>query len=212
VIALVAAVTMTIGNLGALRQRDGVGVLAWSSIAQAGFLLAPAVGVDALASVNASAQYLAVYALANIVAFVGFAVVLKLRGSTTYGDLTGLARTDPWIGVPMAFAVLTLAGFPPAVVGLVTKYVVFVPVVQDGPLWLAIVMAINVMIGLVYYLGLVATLFLPAEATRFRSFSGSWGVRLATLVVVTGAIALLAASVWPSLVLDYVAPVTIDPR
>ena len=212
VIALAAAVTMTIGNLGALRQRDGVAVLAWSSIAQAGFLLAPAVGVDALASVNASAQYLAVYAMANIVAFVGFAVVLKLRGSTAYDDLTGLARTDPWIGIPVAFAVLTLAGFPPAVVGLVTKYVVFVPVVQDGPLWLAIVMAINVMIGLVYYLGLVATLFLPAEATPFRSFSGSWGVRVATLVVVTGAIALLAASGWPSLVLDYVAPVTIDPR
>ena len=163
VIALVAAVTMTIGNLGALRQRDGVAVLAWSSIAQAGFLLAPAVGVDALASVNASAQYLAVYALANIVAFVGLAVVLKLRGSTSYGDLTGLARTDPWIGVPLAFAVLTLAGFPPAVIGLVTKYVVFVPVVQDGPLWLAIVMAINVMIGLVYYLGLVATLFAPSR-------------------------------------------------
>jgi NADH-quinone oxidoreductase subunit N len=211
VIAVVAAITMTLGNLGALRQRDGVAVLAWSSIAQAGFLLAPAVGPDAVLSINAAAQYLAVYALANIVAFLALAVVLKVRGSTSYDDLAGLARTDPWLGVPLAFAVLTLAGFPPAVIGLVTKYVVFVPVVQDGPLWLAIVMAVNVMIGLAYYLKLVATLFAPAEPTPFRSLAASAGVRLATLVVVVGGLALIAASVWPAGVLDYVLPVTILP-
>ena len=208
-IALIAALSMTIGNVGALRQRDGIAVLAWSSIAQAGFLLAPAVGPDAVMSMNAAAQYLAVYALANIVAFMALAVVLKVRGSTSYDDLAGLARTDPLVGVPLAFAVLTLAGFPPAVIGLVTKYVVFVPVVQDGPLWLAIVMAVNVMLGLAYYLKLVATLFAPADPTPFRSTAGSGGVRLATLVVVVGTLALIAASVWPSGVLDYVLPITI---
>ena len=212
VIAIVAALSMTIGNLGALRQRDGVAVLAWSSIAQAGFLLAPAVGPDPVMSINAAAQYLAVYALANIVGFLALAVVLKMRGSTSYDDLTGLARTDPWVGVPLAFAVLTLAGFPPAVIGLVTKYVVFVPVLQDGPLWLAIVMAVNVMIGLAYYLRLVAVLFAPADPTPFRSLSGSAGVRTAALVVAVGAVALLAASVWPAGVLDHVLPVTIDPN
>jgi NADH-quinone oxidoreductase subunit N len=212
VIAIVAALSMTIGNLGALRQRDGVAVLAWSSIAQAGFLLAPAVGLDAVRSINAAAQYLAVYALANIVAFLALAIVLKVRGSTSYDDLAGLARTDPWVGVPLAFAVLTLAGFPPAVIGLVTKYVVFVPVVQDGPMWLTIVMAVNVMLGLAYYLKLVALLFAPAGSTPFRSLAGSAGVRLATLIVVVGALALMATSVWPSGVLDQVLPVTIDPN
>jgi NADH-quinone oxidoreductase subunit N len=209
VIALVAAVTMTIGNVGALRQRDGVAVLAWSSIAQAGFLLAPAVGPDPVLSINAAAQYLAVYALANIVAFLALAVVLKVRGSTSYDDLAGLARTDPSVGIPLAFAVLALAGFPPAVIGLVTKYVVFVPVVQDGPLWLAIVMAVNVMLGLAYYLKLVATLFASAESTAFRSLAGPAGVRLATVIVMLGGVALIAASVWPSAMLDYVVPVTI---
>ncbi len=211
VIAIVAALSMTIGNLGALRQRDGVAVLAWSSIAQAGFLLAPAVGPNAVTSMNAAAQYLAVYALANVVAFLALAVVLKVRGSTSYDDLAGLARTDPWVGVPLAFAVLALAGFPPAVIGLVTKYVVFVPVVQDGPLWLAVIMAVNVMLGLAYYLKLVATLFAPAAPTPFRSLAGSAGVRLATLVVVVGALALIVASVWPAGVLDHVLPVTILP-
>lgn len=207
VIAVVAAISMTVGNLGALRQRDGIAVLAWSSIAQAGFLLAPAVAADALSSMNAATQYLAVYALANIVAFIALAVVLKLRGSTSYDDLAGLARTDPWVGIPLAFAVLTLAGFPPAVIGLVTKYVVFVPVVAGGPLWLAIVMAINVMLGLAYYLRLVVTLFAPAEPTPFRSLAGPIAVRLTAVVVVVSAVALLVASVWPSLVVDYIQPV-----
>jgi NADH-quinone oxidoreductase subunit N len=211
VVAVVAAISMTIGNVGALRQRDGVAVLAWSSIAQAGFLLAPAVGSDAFSSLNAAGQYLAVYALANIVAFIALAVVLKLRGSTSYDDLTGLARTDPWVGIPLAFAVLALAGFPPAIIGLVTKFVVFVPVVRDGPMWLAIVMAANVMLGLAYYLKLVATLFAPAAPTEFRSVRSSGGVRTATLVAVVGALALLVASGWPAVVLDHVAPITILP-
>ena len=102
--------------------------------------------------------------------------------------------------------------FPPAVIGLVTKYVVFVPVVAGGWTWVAVVMAINVMIGLAYYLRFVATLFAPAEATAFRSVSGSTGVRVATFVVIVGAAALVAASVWPSGVLDHVLPVTINPN
>jgi NADH-quinone oxidoreductase subunit N len=200
---------MTAGNVGALRQNDGVALLAWSSIAHVGFILAPALAGDPVLAINASAQYLAVYALANIVGFVALAVVAKVRGSTSFDDLAGLARTDPWVGVPLAFAVLVLAGFPPAVIGLVAKYVVFVPVVSGGWTWVAVVMAINVMIGLAYYLRFVATLFAPAEPTEFRSVGGSAGVRLATFVVLVGALALLAASVWPSAVLDFVVPVTI---
>src|SRR5688500_15903961 len=69
VIAIVAAVSMTIGNLGALRQRDGVGMLAWSSVAQAGFLIAPAAVIFTEAGLSAPLQYLAIYALANIVGF-----------------------------------------------------------------------------------------------------------------------------------------------
>ncbi|MET0768185.1 MAG: proton-conducting transporter membrane subunit, partial [Aeromicrobium sp.] len=82
VLAVVAAVTMTIGNLGALRQTEAIGLLAWSSVAQAGFLLAPATAVLTIGGLPAPAQYLAVYALANLVAFAALAVLLRLRGST----------------------------------------------------------------------------------------------------------------------------------
>lgn len=205
-IALVAVVSMTVGNLGALRQNDGVALLAWSSIAQAGFLLVPALAVDAFTAENAAGPYVAAYALANIVGFVALAVVVKVRGSTSFDDLAGLARTDPWVGVPLAFALLVLAGFPPAVIGLITKYVLFIPVVDNGWTWVAVIMAINVMLGLAYYLKLVAVLFAPAEATEFRSMRGPLGVRLATAVVVVGALGLLASSVWPGLLLDHVVP------
>jgi NADH-quinone oxidoreductase subunit N len=223
IVLLIAAVTMTIGNLGALRQHDGVGVLAWSSVAQVGFLLAPVVAsstavytlrqVGEPAALAASpaltpvVQYLAVYALANLVAFIALAVALKMRGSTSYASLAGLGRTNPWVGVPLAFAVLTLAGFPPAVIGLVTKYVVFVPVIRDGPLWLAIVMAINVMLGLAYYLRFVAVLFASPEPANESTPSHSSGTRVTVAVVVLGALMLVALSIWPAAVLDHVGTV-----
>lgn len=203
-IAVFAAVSMTVGNLGALRQRDGIAVLAWSSIAHAGFLLAP-LGAMAVLSPTPLLQYLAIYVLANLAAFGAMAVVTKVRGSASYAELTGLARTDPWVGVPLAFAVLALAGFPPAVIGLVAKYVVFAAVVAEGPLWLAIVMAINVMIGLAYYLRLVAVLFAqPDDAAVPRSVAGPPGVTLATVVVLAVGLALVVVSGWPSFLLDHV--------
>jgi NADH-quinone oxidoreductase subunit N len=204
VIAVFAAVTMTIGNIGALRQRDGIGVLAWSSIAHAGFLLAP-LGAMHTISATPLLQYLAIYVLANLAAFGAMAVVMKARGSASFEDLTGLGRTDPLVGVPLAFAVLTLAGFPPAVIGLIAKYVVFAAVVSDGPLWLAIVMAINVMIGLAYYLRLVAVLFAAPEADPPpNALTGPAGTKIATLVVVAAGVALLILSAWPSFLLDHV--------
>ncbi|MFI5426695.1 NADH-quinone oxidoreductase subunit N [Aeromicrobium sp. UC242_57] len=74
--AVVAAATMTIGNLGALRQADAIGMLAWSSVAQAGFLLAPATALLTIEGLTAPVQYLAVYAVANLVAFAALSVML----------------------------------------------------------------------------------------------------------------------------------------
>ncbi len=195
---IVAAVTMTVGNLGALRQTNAVGMLAWSSIAQAGFLIAPVavIGGDAVV------QYLAVYVLANLVAFAALAVVLRLRGSNDYSELKGLARTDPPTGVPLVMAALTLAGFPPAVIGLVTKYVVIRPVVDAGDTWLAVVMAVNVMLGLAYYLKFVVVLVdRPAVDDPYRSPSPPVSIRISKAAVLIGTAGLVALSAWPDLLL-----------
>jgi NADH-quinone oxidoreductase subunit N len=201
-VAIIAALTMTIGNLGALRQRNAIGLLAWSSIAQAGFLLAPAAALFAADGLRAPVQYLAIYVLANLVAFAALAVIVRLRGSTTFEDLTGLARTDPWMGIPLGFALLTLAGFPPAVIGLVTKYVVLRPVIDGGHTWLAVVMALNVMLGLAYYLRLIVVLVDRPNGEPYVSPSPPLSVRLAKAMVIVGALGLVILSAWPDLLLN----------
>lgn len=201
VVAVVAAVTMTIGNVGALRQSDAIGLLAWSSIAQAGFLLAPAVAIGTADGLVAPVQYLAVYALANLVAFAALSVILRLRGSTRLDELRGLARVDPWMGIPLVFAALTLAGFPPAVIGLVTKYVVFRPVVDADLVWLAVIMGVNVVLGLAYYVRLVVTLCDRPDGEPYVSPSPPVSVRIAKSTVLLGTVALLVLSAWPDLLL-----------
>ncbi|KRC64880.1 hypothetical protein ASE12_08980 [Aeromicrobium sp. Root236] len=203
ILAVVAAVTMTVGNLGALRQTNAIAMLAWSSIAQAGFLIAP-VAVITWFSGQAVVQYVAVYVLANLVAFAALAVVLRLRGSLDYSELRGLARTDPPTGVPLVMATLTLAGFPPAVIGLVTKYVVIRPVIDaDGHVWLAVVMAVNVMLGLAYYLKLVVVLVdRPAIDDPYRSPSPPVSIRISKAAVLIGTAGLVALSAWPDLLLS----------
>lgn len=201
-VAVVAAITMTVGNLGALRQRDAVGLLAWSSIAQAGFLLAPAAALFATDGLDAPVQYLAVYVLANLVAFGALAVVVRMRGSTSFDELAGLARSDPWMGAALGFAALTLAGFPPAIIGLVTKYIVLRPVLDEDHTWLAVVMATNVMLGLAYYLRLVAVLVDKPNGEAYVSPSPPVSVRVAKATVILGASGLVALSVWPDLLLS----------
>ncbi len=156
-----AAVTMSVGNLAALRQQHAVRLLAWSSVAQAGYLLVPLAAGGSMRDLGALQSYVVVYAVVNIAAFAAVAVASRW-GATTVGDLAGLARSHPLVGGTLAFALLCLAGLPPGVIGLVAKVVIFQSAVDGRLTWLAVVMAVNVAIGLVYYLRFIAVLLRPA--------------------------------------------------
>lgn len=183
-----AALTMSVGNLAALRQQRAVRLLAWSSVAQAGYLLVPLASGASLRDLGALQSYLVMYALVNIGAFAAVGAATRW-GAMTVGDLTGLARRDPLVGVSLAFALLCLAGLPPGVVGLVAKVVIFQSAV-DGKLgWLAVVMAVNVAIGLVYYLRVIALLLRPAEQEYVPRRPVAPSVRLVLGATLTGAIA-----------------------
>jgi NADH-quinone oxidoreductase subunit N len=173
-IAVLAAVTMTAGNVMALRQTQAVRLLAWSSVAQSGYMLAPlAVGSHHLGqAVAATTAYVAFYAIMNLGAF---AVVTAFAAKSSPGpaesnpaesnlveDYRGLARISPWHGVALAFFLVCLAGLPPGIMGLVAKITVFEGVVTGGVTWLAVVMAVNTVIGLYYYLAWAVRLFMPA--------------------------------------------------
>jgi NADH-quinone oxidoreductase subunit N len=198
-IAVVAGLTMTLGNLAALRQRDAVGLLAWSSVAQAGFVLAPVAALLAgdesgVSGLVAAVRYLGIYAIANLAAFAVVAHVRKRTGRSDLEAFRGLLRRDPLSGVTLALGLLALAGFPPAVIGLVAKYVVLAPVVDDGQGVLAVVMAVNVVIALAYYLRLLVISLSPGEP--MAEAPAPVGPRVAMGL---GLAALIVTSLWPAL-------------
>ncbi|MFC0628652.1 NADH-quinone oxidoreductase subunit N [Kribbella deserti] len=159
-VAVLAAVTMTVGNLAALRQVEAVRLLAWSSIGQAGFLLAPLAIGDAATVVG----YLAAYVIVTVGAFGAVAVVQRHRPAGLLTDYRGMIRTEPGLGASLVLFLVVLAGLPPGLAGLFTKFAAFGSVIDADLIWLAVVMALNVMIGLAVYLRWVAELFrLPVD-------------------------------------------------
>ncbi|WP_034267666.1 NADH-quinone oxidoreductase subunit N [Actinospica robiniae] len=178
-IAILAAVTMTVGNVVALRQRSAVRLLAWSTVAQAGYVLVPLAvtmwnGADVSRvpvlsagglgpAVTASVAYLVFYAAMNLGAFgVVSAVAGTLPGGGELAGYRGLGARQPRAAWPLGFFLLCLAGLPPGLMGLFAKVAVFRAATSGGLTWLAVVMAVNVVIGLFYYLRWAAALFAPA--------------------------------------------------
>lgn len=199
-LAILAVASMTVGNLVALRQRDAVRLLAWSSIAHAGYLLVPLAATTAQADevFSATMAYLLIYAVVNLGAF-GVVAVLAREG-TSIERFRGLFWSNRVLACLLAFFLLALAGLPPGLVGLFGKVVLFRAAVDGGAGWLAVVMAVNVVIGLAYYLPWAAALFAPApaeHATVVRQ-TASWPAGLA--LGLTGGLGLVL-SVAPNLAL-----------
>ena len=199
VLAVMAALTMTVGNVLALRQQHAVRLLAWSSVAQAGYVLAPFAAVaadpDAL---GATLGYLAVYAIVNLGAFSVAAVVGTRHPGQNLSDYRGLIREEPGAGWALAFALLALAGLPPGIVGLLAKVVVL-DAVAGPATWLAVVMAVNVAIGLVYYALWLRELFRPADVAGASTYDVPNGTAAAIGMTFTAG---LLFSVFPGWLLD----------
>jgi NADH-quinone oxidoreductase subunit N len=201
-LGVMSAATMTLGNLLALRQRDAVRLLAWSSVAQSGYMLAPLAGGSRVRPhewMTATAAYVAMYAIMNIGAFAVVTVVAR-RGRRDLDGYRGLARTNPGIATALAFFLICLAGLPPGVMGLFAKVVVFKAAVGGAATWLAVVMAINTVLGLYYYLSWAARLFAPAERPGSVRVGRAAGIAIA--VSLAGAV---VVSVAPELVLHAAA-------
>jgi NADH-quinone oxidoreductase subunit N len=158
-----AVTTILIGNAGAIAQTSLKRMLAWSGVAQAGYLLA-GVLVGTRLGLQATAFYLAVYLLMNVAAF---AVVISRERVSEHGDslqsLEGLGRASPWLAWPMTIAMLSLAGFP-ATAGFIGKFYLIRAAVDANWTWAGIAIVVGSMISLVYYLRVVAVMWLgPVE-------------------------------------------------
>ncbi|MEV0774838.1 NADH-quinone oxidoreductase subunit N [Streptomyces sp. NPDC050428] len=172
-VAVLAALTMTVGNVAALRQSatrawSAVRLLAWSSVAQAGYLLVPiaAAAYAGTDQIGSTVAYALMYAVVNLGAFAVAALVARTKPLNRLSDYRGLASERPLVALAMGFFLLCLAGLPPGIVGLFAKVTVFSSAVDAGLGWLAVVMALNVVIALYYYLQWTAALFHAPETAQ----------------------------------------------
>jgi NADH-quinone oxidoreductase subunit N len=209
-LAVLAVITMTLGNLVAMQQKHMVRLLAYSSVAQAGYMLVP-FGVAAASRGNvdldqafaATLSYIAIYAVMNLGVFACVIAVARRTPRNLVADYRGLVKTSPVMAVVLAFFLFCLAGAPPGVAGLFAKFVVFRAAIDGNVVWLAVVMAVNTVIAAYYYLKLAFNLFAglgePAGEDRLP------GVRIPAPIVVAIGVTTLAAlvlSFYPQLMLD----------
>jgi len=191
-IAAIAAATMTLGNLAALHQRNVVRLLAYSSIAQSGYLL---MGVAALPGSDqglpALVYYAIAYAATNLAAFAVVLAVQRERRSVDVSAFAGLGARHPWWTATLVLSLLSLVGIPP-LSGFVGKLEVFTAAIDAGQAWLAVVAVINTVISLFYYLRVIAPTVLepapdgpaPAPPARSAPLAGALGIAaLATVAV-----------------------------
>ena len=214
-LAALAVVTIVVGNVGAIPQRSLKRMLAWSGVAQAGYLLAGVV-VGTRLGIQATVFYLMAYLLMNVSAF---AVVIARERVSELGDdidsLRDLGAAQPWLAWPMTISMLSLAGFP-ATAGFIGKFYLIDAAVAGEYAWLGIVIVIGSMISLVYYLRVVAVMWmgrfeveLPTLPPRRVKAVGGWSPEADARaqpevlgVAVLAAAATLFFGVWPEPLFD----------
>lgn len=156
--AALAVATMTLGNLLALAQRNIKRMLAYSSIAHAGYALIGIVAVSAL-GVSSVVFYLIAYMVTNLAAFGAIAAFGRITGSDEIASYAGLSRRAPGLALVFMVAFLSLAGMPP-LGGFVVKFFIFAAAVNANLVWLAVVGILNSIVGLYYYLTVLKVIYL----------------------------------------------------
>lgn len=198
--ALLAGVTMTLGNLAALRQDDVRRLLGWSAVSQVGYglLAVVAVGRSDLATPSLL-MFLAAYTFATLAVF---GVVVQLRGLTNRTDYSGLARSHPWLAAALLVGFLSFVGIPP-LGGFAAKLLLMAAVIDAGYLWLAVLTVINSAISLVYYLRVLAPVYFDDSRMKRPLIGHAAGVAVGVATISVVAIGIGAeplVDAWRSLV------------
>jgi NADH-quinone oxidoreductase subunit N len=201
ILAVAAILSMTFGNLGALRQREVKRLLAWSSIAHAGYILLTLAVFGSPRSVSALVFYLVAYLFMNLAAFLIAGVAIRELGTGELSAFRGLGKRNAWLAFAFAIVLFSLTGLPPFF-GFVAKYSVFWAVLEKGYVWLAVIGLVNGAISLYYYAKVAAYMYLQGgeedqAAPRLRL--AAVDVALLALLVAPN----LLFGVWVSAPWDY---------
>jgi NADH-quinone oxidoreductase subunit N len=186
IIAALSTATMTLGNTLALTQRNIKRMLAYSSIAHAGYALIGLVAVSNL-GIASVVFYLVAYVITNLAAFGIVAAFGRVTGSDEISAYAGLSRRSPWLALAMLVAFLSLSGMPPFG-GFVVKFAVFAAAVQANQVWLAVIGVLNSIVGLYYYLTVLKVVYLDRSEDEEKPLPVTRSYATALIVLTIGII------------------------
>jgi NADH-quinone oxidoreductase subunit N len=203
VFAVLAVLTMTVGNLVALRQQHIIRLLAYSGIAQSGYILVAFALIDPGAvaanqqALSSAVVYILVYGIMDLGAFAAAVSFARKGGSYFISDYSGLWKRNPALAALMAGFLVSLAGAPP-MAGLWAKLFVFLAAINSEVYWLAVVMGVNAVIAAFYYLAVVRRMFFdePEDAQPVVV------PMLLKVAMGVAALALFATAVYPKVITD----------
>ena len=184
---IVAVVTITVGNFFALRQNNIKRFLAFSSIAQAGFILLGILGANQLGMATVI-YFVLVYIFSNLGAFGVAQAIERATGKELISDYDGLYRTNPKLSLLMTLAVFSLAGIPP-LAGFFGKFFLFMGAASRGFYWLVIIAVLNTIISLYYYLMIVKAMFINKSDNPIPHFKSDGMLRLGLALAALGIMA-----------------------
>lgn len=179
--------TITIGNLFALRQNNMKRFLAFSSISQAGYIMLGVIAMNATGMASLL-YYILVYVFSNLAAFGVVAAIENKTGKLSMEDYNGLYKTNPRLSVTMMLAMFSLAGIPPFA-GFFSKFFIFTGAIQQGSIAiyvLVLIALINTIPSLYYYLRVVKAMFINDNETPIETFKSSASERVALWISVAG--------------------------
>ena len=199
----VIILTITVGNLFAIRQRNMKRFLAFSSISQAGYIMLGVIAFNWM-GVAAMIYYILVYIFSNLAAFGVIGAIETATGKVSMDDYRGLYKTNPRLSFAMMLAMFSLAGIPPFA-GFFSKFFIFTSAINQGSVAiyvLVLIALINTIVSLYYYLLVVKAMFISEDECQIAPFRSSVSERIGLWITVAGIIGLGIASCVYSHLLD----------
>jgi NADH-quinone oxidoreductase subunit N len=197
ILSIIAFLTMTVGNLIAIPQKNVKRLLAYSTISQAGYILVGFVGASVI-GISSVIFYLLAYTITNIAAFTVVAAFSKITGSDELEDYAGLAQKEPLLAFVFLLSLLSLAGIPP-LAGFVGKFYLFYAAMQKGYTWLVIAGALNSTVSLYYYLLVLKQMYIFDRKKEFAKITLPLSIKV---VLVITMVAMFVIGIFPGPVLD----------
>ena len=197
----VIIITITVGNLFAIRQRNLKRFLAFSSISQAGYIMLGVIAANAVGMASMM-YYILVYIFSNLAAFGVIAVIERCTGKVTTDDYNGLFKTNPWLAFVMMLAMFSLGGIPPFA-GFFSKFFIFVGAAHTGSVAiyvLVLIALINTIISLYYYLLVVKAMFIRQDECVIPTLRSHWTEKAGLIICTLGIILIgLVSCIYTSL-------------